>query len=336
MNYRHAFHAGNFADVFKHAAFALILEYLRRKPAPFAIVDTHAGIGRYDLAAPEAERTGEWRDGIGRVLAQAERPPGVASLLKAVAAVNAGKKPTAASPPRWYPGSPRIARALMRKNDRLWCAELHPDDARSLAKLFGGDPRVVVRHMDGYEAIRAWLPPLPPRATPGSKSPGARGESIEAASRRQACIRTTIRPPLRRGVVLIDPPFERQGEFKYLLKGLQDGHRRFATGIFVLWYPIKDPLPVAAFHQALAHSGIRRILAAELLLRAPDDPTRPDRGALFNTRLNGCGLIVVNPPWRLDRDLAGLVAGLRTIFSATDGSANRMGKPAAVRWLVGE
>ncbi|MCC7017285.1 MAG: 23S rRNA (adenine(2030)-N(6))-methyltransferase RlmJ [Rhodospirillales bacterium] len=291
MNYRHAFHAGNFADVFKHAAFALILEYLKRKPAPFAVVDTHAGLGRYDLAAAEAERTGEWREGIGRVLESGSVFPGLSSLLKAVAAVNAGKKPTAASPPRWYPGSPRIARALLRKNDRLWCAELHPDDSRVLARECRGDPLVQVRHMDGYEAIRAWLP-----------------------------------PSMRRGVVLVDPPFESRDEFRFLLKGLKDGHRRFATGIFVLWYPIKDRAPVEAFHKALAASGIRRILAAELLLRLPDD----------SERLQGCGLIVVNPPWRLDRDLAELTAGLAGVLGGDSGGLTRPGEPPGVRWLAGE
>ncbi|MSO85287.1 MAG: 23S rRNA (adenine(2030)-N(6))-methyltransferase RlmJ [Rhodospirillales bacterium] len=325
MNYRHAFHAGNFADVFKHAVLALIIEYLKRKSAPFALMDTHAGLGRYDLAAAEAERTGEWRDGIGRVLESFVGPPtggtarlpGLASLFKAIAAVNGGKKPSAENPPRWYPGSPRVARALMRKSDRLRCAELHPEDARALAGLFGGDAQVLVRHMDGYEAIRAWLP-----------------------------------PPERRGVVLIDPPFEQRDEFKLLLKGLGDGHRRFATGTFVLWHPIKDRAPVEAFHQALVGSGIKRILAAELLLRPPGGARRPNKklgaenaagslgiGAFAPgdpERLNGCGLIVVNPPWRLDQDLAELVAGLRAILGGLDEGANRREKTAAVRWLVGE
>lgn len=327
MNYRHAFHAGNFADVFKHAAFALILEYLKRKPAPFAVVDTHAGLGRYDLAAAEAERTGEWREGIGRVLESGSVFPGLASLLKAVAAVNAGKKPTAASPPRWYPGSPRIARALMRprtcargaheQHDRLWCAELHPDDARILAREFRGDALVQVRHMDGYEAIRAWLPPQE-----------------------------------KRGIVLVDPPFESRDEFRVLLKGLKDGHRRFATGIFVLWYPIKNRAPVETFHKALAASGIRRILAAELLLHAPGGAGRQNRrpgadnaaGSVVvgasapgdPTRLNGCGLIVVNPPWRLDQDLAELTTGLEGVLGGESGGLMRPGEPPGVRWLVGE
>ncbi len=125
--------------------------------------------------------------------------------------------------------------------------------------------------------------------------------------------------------MLIDPPFEQRDEFKLLLKGLGDGHRRFATGTFVLWYPIKDPRPVAAFHRALARSGIKRILAAELLLRPPINPEQ----------LNGCGLIVVNPPWRLDQDLAELAAGLRAILGGPDEGPNRREK-SEVRWLVGE
>lgn len=284
MNYRHAFHAGNFADVFKHAALALIVEYLKRKAKPFAVVDTHAGLGRYDLSAPEAERTGEWRQGIGRVLEANPDLPGLASLMKAIAVVNGGKKPSSENLPRWYPGSPRVARALIRKNDRLWCAELHPEDAHVLAREFAGDPQVETRRMDGYEAIRAWLPPRE-----------------------------------KRGVALIDPPFEQRDEFRHLLKGLKEGLRRFATGIFVLWYPIKSRAPVAAFHKALAESGIREILAVELLLRPLNDPEK----------LNGCGLIVVNPPWRLDADLARLAAGLTGIFGGSGGSSS-------VNWLAGE
>lgn len=291
MNYRHAFHAGNFADVFKHAAMALILDYLKRKETPLAVIDTHAGLGRYDLTADEAERTGEWREGLGRVLAASARPPGLALLLKAIAAVNGAKKPTAQKPPRWYPGSPRIARTFLRARDRLFAAELHPEDSQVLMREFRGDDQAVVKRMDGYQAIKAWLPP----------------ES-------------------RRGLVLVDPPFERKDEFAALLKGLKDGHRRFATGVFVLWYPIKNRQPVDAFHKALVGSGIRRILAAELLLRPPTDPER----------LNGCGLIVVNPPWRFDLDLGKLVEDLGVILEATSFAGAKPGRASAVWWIAGE
>ncbi|MBM3565428.1 MAG: 23S rRNA (adenine(2030)-N(6))-methyltransferase RlmJ [Alphaproteobacteria bacterium] len=291
MNYRHAFHAGNFADIFKHAVIALVLEYLKQKDTPFAVVDTHAGLGRYDLTADEAERTGEWRSGLGRVLASSARPPGVALLLKAVAAVNGGQKPTAARPPRWYPGSPRVARAALRAKDRLFAAELHPEDSRALEREFGGDGHVVVKRMDGYEAIKAWLPPKE-----------------------------------RRGMVLVDPPFERKDEFAALLKGLKDGYRRFATGVFVLWYPIKDRRPVDGFHKNLAATGMRRILAAELLLRPPSDPET----------LNGCGLVIVNPPWKLESDLACLVAELGEIFDAVPPKRSGHGQSSAVWRLVGE
>jgi 23S rRNA (adenine2030-N6)-methyltransferase len=284
MNYRHAYHAGNFADVFKHAGLALIVDYLKKKPVPFAVIDTHAGLGRYDLSAPEAEKTGEWRQGIGRVLESPPDLPGLGLLLKAVAAVNGGHKPSAAHMPRYYPGSPRVARTLLRKSDKLWCAELHPEDARALAREFRGDGQVEIRRMDGYEAIRAWLPPRE-----------------------------------KRGVVLIDPPFEQRDEFDHLLRGLKDGHRRFATGIFVLWYPIKARAPADRFHAALAESAIRRILAAELLIHRLDN----------SERLNGCGLIVVNPPWRLDADLARLTAGLAGLFAPDEGASS-------VGWLAGE
>jgi 23S rRNA (adenine2030-N6)-methyltransferase len=316
MNYRHAYHAGNFADVFKHAALALIVEYLKKKPAPFAVIDAFAGLGRYDLAAPEAEKTGEWRQGIGCVLESKVALPGLAPLFKTIAAVNNRRMPSAENLPRVYPGSPRVARALMRRTDKLWCAELHPEDSRALAREFRGDALVEVRRMDGYEAIRAWLPP-PPRANRHAdrRASARRGESKTTPGGRTS--------GQKRGVILIDPPFEVEDEFHHLLRGLEDGIRRFATGVFVLWYPIKHRAPVDKFHVALAGLGIRRILKAELWLRAPTKSEEPPE------KLNGCGLIVVNPPWRIDAELADLAAGLARLWAGAEGDS-------AVGWLVGE
>ena len=264
MNYRHAFHAGNFADVMKHAAMALILEHLKSKEAPFCVVDTHAGIGRYDLWSEPAQRTGEYRDGILKVVR--DPPPELEPFLAAVRAMNDGGRHV-----RWYPGSPGLAQALTRPQDRISLLELHPEDARTLAAAFAADARVSVQQADGYLGLKALLPPRE-----------------------------------RRGLVLIDPPFEVADEFTRIVRGLGHAQRRWATGIVMIWYPIKHRGPVKAFHDALAASGVRRILVAELLLRPDTDPDQ----------LNGAGLVIVNPPWRLDAALARLFPALLEKFGA--------------------
>lgn len=253
MNYRHAFHAGNFADVFKHAALALMLARLGCKETPFFVLDTHAGAGRYDLAAAEAVRTGEAAAGIGRVLDGRPCPGALAPYLDAVRAANGRRRGL-----RWYPGSPAIVRRMLRPGDILVACELHPEDAERLAREFQGDARVRVRREDGYGAVKALLPPKE-----------------------------------RRGLVLIDPPFEEAGEFERMAEALRQGVRRWAGGVYALWYPVKARAPIAAFHAAIAAAGIPDVFAAELLLHRDE---RADR-------LNGCGLVVVNPPWTLEESL---------------------------------
>jgi 23S rRNA (adenine2030-N6)-methyltransferase len=281
MNYRHAYHAGNFADVVKHAAVALILDHLKTKDKPFCVVDTHAGPGRYDLLSEPAEKTGEWRNGIGRLWGRAGLPPALGAYLAAIRRLNRA----GAGRLRWYPGSPRLARILMRPADRLVAVELHPVDAQALQREFAGDAQVQVKRMDGYQALKAFLP-----------------------------------PPERRGLVLIDPPFEVTDEFARLVKGLAEARRRWAQGIFALWYPIKDEAPVRAFHDAVIASGARRVVAAEFLVRPATDPER----------LNGCGLLLINPPWTLADDLRHLLSQLTDLLG-DPGAAS-----ARVEQLVGE
>ena len=262
MNYRHAFHAGNFADVVKHLTLVLCAEHLKKKPAPFRIVDTHAGSGRYDLTSDAATRTGEWRDGIAQIFGPdaAPLPADVALILAPyfaiIAAENTAGKLTT------YPGSPVIAQALLRKDDRLAVNELHADDAKALGKAMAGDKSVITTAVDGYIALKAALPPKE-----------------------------------RRGIVLVDPPFEEQGELIRLTEGLAEGLKRFATGTYILWYPIKDPKPVARFHRAIAAvtdaAKIEPALSVEVYLRPPRNPDL----------LNGAGLIVVNPPFTLEAHL---------------------------------
>ncbi|MFC0408983.1 23S rRNA (adenine(2030)-N(6))-methyltransferase RlmJ [Roseomonas elaeocarpi] len=241
MNYRHAFHAGNFADCVKHALLHHILVALARKPAPFRVLDTHAGIGRYDLRAAEAERTGEWQNGIGR-LAEV-RDGALAPWLDAVRALG--------WPPA-YPGSPALAQHLLRPDDALVLCELHPEDQATLRTNMGRDRRVAVHARDGWEAARALTP-----------------------------------FPEKRGLILYDPPFEREGEFDRLADSIAAVSARFRGVVQAAWYPVKHRAPVRAFHDRLRENGPRDAVACELWLREPTDPTR----------LNGCGLVVVNGPW---------------------------------------
>lgn len=283
MNYRHAYHAGNFADVLKHAALALVIEYLKRKEAPFRIIDTHAGRGRYDLNSAEAAKTGEWQTGIGRLLGPGATPlpaaaRSMAPYLDAVRAENGGQMLGV------YPGSPLIARRLMRAQDTLIANELQPEERTQLKAVMGRDRRVKVMALDGWVALRSLLPPKE-----------------------------------RRGVVLIDPPFEEDRELMRLAEGLAQGLQRFATGVYLAWYPIKDPKPVARFHAALAAIGGPRLLGVELMVRRP----------VAADRLNGCGLIVANPPHTLSDKLERLLPEVTRRLGDGSGAHYRLALIAA-------
>ena len=255
MNYRHAFHAGNFADVHKHSVLARILVHLRRKPAAFRVIDTHAGAGRYDLLAPEPSRSGEWHEGIERVW-EARPQQGAGSLLApyldAVAALNPDGKLRA------YPGSPLIVKNLLRPQDRLIACELEPRSAASLAAALRGDARAKAVAVDGWTALGAYVPPKE-----------------------------------RRGLVLIDPPFEETADFMRLSSALAAAHRKWPTGIYLLWYPIKERGAPDALARRLQRLAVPNVLCCELTL----GPPRAEAG------LVGSGLIVVNPPFTLEPDL---------------------------------
>ncbi len=275
MNYRHAFHAGGFADVVKHAVLALLIERLKQKDTAFRLIDTHAGAGLYDLASDAAARSGEWRDGIAR-LWQRDLPPNLAALLSPwLAAVTAANTP--GDMLRFYPGSPLIARHLFRRQDRLTAIELHPEDARALAVQFAGDVQVRTIALDGWLALGAFLPPKE-----------------------------------RRGLVLVDPPYEETDEFERLTGAFANAHKRWPTGIYCLWYPVKDLAAVDRLRVRLAKSGISRLLRAELCVR--------ERGA--GGTFNGTGLIVCNPPWQFAKTLTALLAGLVPILAQGDGAGH--------------
>ncbi|MGQ4273294.1 23S rRNA (adenine(2030)-N(6))-methyltransferase RlmJ [Terrihabitans sp. B22-R8] len=262
MNYRHDFHAGNFADVLKHSVLALAVRHLLQKTAPFRYIDTHAGIGVYDLNSDAARRTGEWRAGVGRIW-DADLPEEVRTLLEpwrqAVLSINPG------GALRNYPGSPEIVRAQARPDDRLVLCELHPEDAATLGRRYARDERVRTVEIDGWTGLNAYVPPKE-----------------------------------RRGLVLIDPPFEEGGELERMALALERAHRKWPTGTYMLWYPIKNPGDILDLTRYLAGAGIPSILSVDLMIQRPDDITR----------LNGTGLIVVNPPWTLERDLRVLMPAL--------------------------
>ncbi len=282
MNYRHAYHAGNFADVLKHAVLALVIEHLKLKPAPFRVIDTHAGIGSYDLSSIEAQKTGEWRDGIGRLI-DASLPADVASILEpylaAVRRENGGNSIVR------YPGSPQIARSLLRPSDRLVVSELHPEDSLHLSSLFAGDPQTKVLTLDGWDALKALLPPKE-----------------------------------RRGVTLIDPPFEQPGEFARLAQALREAHKRFATGTVILWYPIKDERAVQAFEDDAESTELSKVLSVVLRVREPNQ----------TAGLHGTGLVISNPPFTLAGKLEVLLPFLEKTLQQGPGTR------AQVTWLKRE
>ncbi len=281
MNYRHAFHAGNFADVLKHAAFVRILLHLRGKDAPFRVIDTHAGIGRYDLSSDAASSTGEWRAGIGRLL---ERPPPgeAGELLAPYLALVRGENIGAEI--KNYPGSPAIAQAFCRAQDRMIFCELHPDDCAALRNNTGRDKRAKPVKIDGWTALKAYLPPKE-----------------------------------RRGLVLIDPAFEEPGDFERLVSGFAEAHRRWATGIYLLWYPMKSGDEVRAFEKRMAALQISKILRAEFSVGV--QARKPDA-------LHACGLAIINPPWPLEDELKTLLPALSRSLGAGGGGNYR------VDWLA--
>ncbi|MBS0517475.1 MAG: 23S rRNA (adenine(2030)-N(6))-methyltransferase RlmJ [Proteobacteria bacterium] len=252
MNYRHGYHAGNFADVLKHVALVMLLRLLTSKDKKLFVLDTHAGAGGYDLASSVAQRTGEAEAGILRLVSAGRQgmPEAVACYLDAVSAYDRKFGPPGARLHR-YPGSPRLVRAALRPGDRLVACELHPQDGLALKREFAGDRAVEVRQADGYHALKALLP-----------------------------------PPERRGLILIDPPFEAPDEFEQLARALRHGLRRFATGCYAIWYPIKDDA-AAAFVSGL---GDLKLVVLELNLGSSVTPGK----------LAACGLAVINPPWKFE------------------------------------
>jgi 23S rRNA (adenine2030-N6)-methyltransferase len=261
MNYRHAFHAGNFADVIKHIVLTRILTYLHQKQSAFRVIDTHAGAGRYDLTGDEAERSGEWRFGVARILQarfsdQAQAL--VAPYLDIVRAFNPPRELIA------YPGSPLIARALLRPQDRMVACEIQDAARKELISNLSRDPQARVVDLDGWTALTAYVPPNE-----------------------------------RRGLVLIDPPFEDKDEFSRLAEKFAAAHAKWPTGIYMLWYPAKDRRGPERLARDVASVAAARDGDGENCLRV-EFSVAPQTA---DSRLVSTGLLIVNPPWTLASEL---------------------------------
>jgi 23S rRNA (adenine2030-N6)-methyltransferase len=283
MNYRHSFHAGNFADVLKHIVLMMLVEHFRKKATPFFYLDTHAGGGSYDLSLGDSQRSGEYKQGIGRLLEFPEvaLAPEVADYVRLVrACAGPGRSAITA-----YPGSPTIVARLRRPTDRMVLAEARAREAQALRATLGREKLVAVLESDGYAALKAQLPPRE-----------------------------------KRGLVLIDPPFEDDDEFDRILAGLLTGLQRWSTGTYCVWYPLSERAAPLRFRRELEQSGIRKVLDVTLSVM-PDDTA---------VGLRGSGLVIVNPPWLLDERLAELLPDLHRLL-VPDGAGG-----SSVEWWVGE
>lgn len=288
MNYRHAFHAGNHADVLKHIALLAVCDALTAKPTPCFALDTHAGRGLYQLDADAAQRTGEAEGGIaqmtGRFRGQAPQVPQSAAIARYLAAISACRNQHG---PQAYPGSPWLLAHALREQDRIACCELQPEEATELKRQLGGEAHVAVHQRDGYAAVKALLPP------------------------KLGDVR------FARGLVLIDPPYEAQlDEFEQILDALRSGLQRWPQATFMLWYPIKQRLTLRPFFRRARNLPAKQLLVAELLVRPDDSPLR----------MNGSGLLICNPPWKLDETLTPAVRELQKTMGEK-GSFSR------VEWL---
>lgn len=282
MNYRHHFHAGNFADVVKHVLLLGLLESLRRKDTPFCYIDTHAGIGIYDLGASEAQRTLEFKTGLSRIKAAdaAKMPTLVAEYQKAVAALQTERGGF------WYPGSPWLALNAMREQDRALLMELHPEDAGSLRQFFSRRANTAIHERNAYEGLTALIPPKE-----------------------------------KRGLVLIDPPYEEErDDYAPVVDLLQKAHEKWPTGMYAIWFPIKDHHAITRFYRRLRNTGIPKILTTELCVLPPDN----------RLGLNGTGMIIVNPPWKFSDTAVSLLQWLKPVLSEHPQSSWK------VEWLSGE
>lgn len=278
LSYRHSFHAGNHADVLKHIVLTLILSALKQKDKGFFYLDTHSGVGRYSLLSAEAEKTGEYIEGIARLWDRDDLPEEVSLYLAEIQKINKGKL-------RFYAGSPLLAVQQLRPQDRALLTELHPNDFPLLRNEFAKNPNVVTKRENGFQQLKSALPPKE-----------------------------------RRGLVLIDPPYELKEDYELVVKAIEEGYKRFATGVYAIWYPVVLRQHTKRIVKGLEATGIRKILQIELAVRPDSD----QRG------MTASGMIVINPPWQLESQMKKILPYLTEVLVPEGtGSWN-------VSWIVPE
>jgi len=288
MNYRHAFHAGNFADVFKHVLLGTLIGALARKDKPFLYLDTHAGRGRYDLDVAKRgdslTRTPEWPDGIGRLWERTDLPAPVENYVAMVRGFNR-RNGAAAGTLRFYPGSPVFAAGWLREEDRMAATEMLGEECTALRRELAERPRTIVQKIDGYVALRAFPP-----------------------------------PPERRALVLIDPPFEAMDEFERVEAGIREALARLPSAVVCLWYPLTVRSPSWGFTEAMRAARLAPTLNITFPVHRDDLPGR----------LNGCGMLILNPPWQIEKELAPVLTFLAGVLSKEQTPL------ACIEWLVAE
>ncbi|WED26735.1 23S rRNA (adenine(2030)-N(6))-methyltransferase RlmJ [Vibrio sp. DW001] len=278
LSYRHSFHAGNHADVLKHIVQSLILDSLKQKEKPFVYHDTHSGVGRYDLTHEWSEKTSEYKQGISRIWQQDSNPEEIQSYLDAIRILNDNNEL------RYYPGSPRIARAQLRSQDRMILTELHPSDYPLLEQEFHRDRQVKIYKEDGFQRLKGSLPPKE-----------------------------------RRGLVLIDPPYELAKEYRDVVNAIAQSHKRWANGTYAIWYPVVNRFDIEDMFKGLESLGIKNILQIELGV----SPDTNERG------MTASGMIVINPPWKLESQMEKILPFLKETIAPITGHYK-------VNWIVPE
>lgn len=280
LSYRHSFHAGNHADVLKHIVLMLIIENFQLKEKGFYYLDTHAGVGRYRLFSEEAEKTAEFEEGIGRLWQRDDLPEEIARYIQLIKKFNYGGKEL-----RYYAGSPLIAATMLRPQDRALLTELHPSDFPLLRNNFKEFKNVTSKRENGFQQLKATLPPKE-----------------------------------RRGLILIDPPYELKEDYDLVVQAVEDGYKRFATGTYAIWYPVVLRQQIKRMLRHFENTGIRKILQIELAVR----PDSEQRG------MTASGMIVINPPWTLEQQMKKILPYL-TQTLVPEGTGNW-----SVKWVVPE
>lgn len=264
MNYRHAYHAGNFADAFKHILLTGLVQSFLRKENAFCYLETHAGTGCYDLQSEAAQKSKEYLNGVAKLMTAANPPQLIQDYIACISRLNPQNDF------HLYPGSPFFAKCFLRPQDRMVLSELHPEDVQQLKNFFRRDKQIHVHHQDGYQSLKALLPPKE-----------------------------------RRGLILIDPPYEKSDELNRLPQILAEALKRFETGVFAVWYPIKSSAKLEPFYRDIKKLIQRPLLKTEFCIYAAD----------VATQFNGCGMLMINPPWQFDQELKTVLPWLWEVLS---------------------